>query len=223
MCDKLLKNGVDTEKFRLFVMNQFSPGDCIPPPPASVTEIFKAITRHGLWDYFNYSPLMKIAQKFGAGDPEMEGWMQTYKEDLMAYSMVTKLKDYIETDLDVADPNIAKYDPRYNCSVEWKTNFPVDHSLQYLTEVWEAFSCRYLMPDSPPTTLLDRIRLGCVSVTWLVPSHLVPPLIKRLKIDTDFIRKHRILNVMVGDECIYVENTIVSFFGHCTQHMLVGS
>lgn len=58
VCDKLLKNGVSIERFRLFVKNQFPPGDCIPPPPASLTEIFEAITHHHLWNYFHYSPLV---------------------------------------------------------------------------------------------------------------------------------------------------------------------
>ena len=79
VCKKLFSNGVDIEQFRLFVANQFPPGDCIPPPPASLTEIFEAITHHGLWDCFHYSPLVHIAKKFGAGDHEMASWVQTYK------------------------------------------------------------------------------------------------------------------------------------------------
>ena len=66
VCDKLSKNGVSIEQFRLFVKNQFPPGDCVPPHPARLTDIFEAITHHGLWDYFHYSPLVRIAEKFGA-------------------------------------------------------------------------------------------------------------------------------------------------------------
>ena len=215
VCDKLCRNGVDNEQFRLFVTNQFPPGDCIPPSPASLTEIFKAITRHGLWNFLHYSPLMYIVQRFGANDPEMEGWVETYKKDLKAYSIVTTLQDYIDTDLDVADPppaRRARDDPRYYCSMEWKMSF-VNHSLQYLTEVWQSFSCRYLMPDSPPTALLDHVRRGCFVVTWLIPSNLISSLIKRAQIDTEFFQKHHILRVTV-QECVYVEvkeeSTLVS-------------
>ena len=210
-------------------MNQFPPGDCIPRSPTSLTEIFEAITHHRLWDYFHYSPLVRIVQKFGSSDQEMERWVQTYKQDLRAYQLVATVEDYIETDLDVADPpparcdldiadlptSCAKYDPRYYHPMEWKTKF-IDHSLQHLTEVWELFSSHYLMPDSPPTALLDRVRRGCVSVTWLVSSCLIPSLTKRVKIDTEFFHKHHILKVTVGKECIYEEvteeSTSVSFF-----------
>ena len=213
VCSKLLKNGVDTEEFRLYVISRFPPGECIPPPPANLMEVFKAITYHGLWDCYHYSPLVQIAKRFGAGDAEIEGWIQTYKKDMKAYSIVAKLEDYIESDLDVTAPPAAKrakYDPRYFTPVEWKTEF-IDHSLQYLTEVWELFSSHYLMPDSPPTALLDSVREGCYSVTWLVPSDLIPQLIKRAKSDATFFQQHRILRVTVRNECIYdEEDTLVS-------------
>lgn len=141
--------------------------------------------------------------------------MQTYKQDLKAYSLVTTVEDYIEADLynaDIPPANCAKYDPRYCHSVEWKTSFLVDHSLQYLAEVWELFSSHYLMPDSPPTALLERVQRGCYSVTWLVPSGLIPLLIKKVKIDTEFFKQHHILKMTVGDECVYEEkNASVSF------------
>ena len=224
VCDKLSKKGVDIEQFRLFVTNQFPPGDCIPPPPARLTEIFEAITHHRLWDYLHYSPLVRIAEKFGEDDSEIKGWVQTYKNDLKAYRLVTTVEDYIDAPLDTAhtppakkakyDFDVAnaspakkaKYNPRYYSPVEWKTKF-IDHSLQYLADVWEKFSAVYLMPDSPPTAMLDHVRRGCFSVTWLVPSALIPSLIERAKIDTDFFQKHHILKVTVGDQCVYEQVT----------------
>ena len=209
VCDRLFKNGVNTEQFWLFVTNQFPPGECIPPPPASLTEIFQAITCHGLWDFWHYSPLVHIVKIFGASDPEMEGWVETYQNDLRAYLLVTKLEDYLESDFDDTDhppANHAKYDPRYYQAVKWKTEF-TDHSLQYLADVWNMFSCRYLLPDSPQTALLDRVGKGCFSITWLIPSHMIPSLIDKIQSDTDFFRKHCILSVTVGEECVYEEVT----------------
>ena len=217
VCNKLFQKGVNTKEFRLFVRNQFPPGDCIPPPPAGLTEVFEAITHHGLWDYFHYSPLVQIAKKFAADDPEMEGWVETYKRDLKAYNLVTTVEEYIETDLEIAGPpsaNRAKYNSRYYTPMEWKTKF-VDHSLQYLAEVWELFSYHYLVPDSPPSALLDRVRRGCFSMTWLVPSGLIPSLIKRMQLETEFFQQYRIVKVTVGNECVYKEtaeeSTLVGF------------
>ena len=207
--DKMLKSGVDIEKFRLFVVALFPPGDFIPSLPPNLTKIFEAITQHGLWDSLHYSPLVRIVRNFGAGDPEMEIWIRNYKKYVKAYTILASIEDCIESSLDTctdrSQVDCVKYDPHYNSPVEWKTDF-VDHSLQYLADVWEMFSDRYLLPDSPPTALLDRVRKGCVSVTWLVPSYLIPQLIKRVKIDTEFFRKHRILKVTVRDEIVYEEH-----------------
>ena len=212
MCGKLFKSGVNIEQFRLFVTNQFPPGDCIPPSPAGLTEVFKAITSNGLWDFFHYSPLVQIVQMFGANDDEMKGWVETYQQDLKAYRLVTTVEDYIEADIvDSLPTNCAKYDPRYYTPVGWKTEF-IDHSLEYLAEVWRLFSCHYLIPNSPPTALLYRVHRGCFSVTWLVPSGLISSLIKRAQSDTKFFQQHRILSVTVGDQCIYEEeSSLVSF------------
>ena len=121
VCDKLFRNGVDTEQVRLFVISQFPPGDCIPPPPASLTEVFKAITQHGLWNYFHYSPLVRIARRFDGDDHEMKGWVQTYKQDLKAYNVVTTVEEYIETDLEIAGPPSAKR-ARYDLATTLQSN-----------------------------------------------------------------------------------------------------
>ena len=204
----MFKNGVDINTFRLFVVALFPPGRCIPPLPTNLTEIFDAITHHGLWDSLHYSPLVQIARTFGAGDPDMEAWIQKYMKDLKSYNLLTTVEDCIESELVAsAEPppaNRAKYDPHYCCPVEWKTDFIV-HTLYYLADVWEMFSNHYFYPDRPATALLDRVYRGCISVVWLVPSYLIPQLLKRVQVDTTFFRKHRILKVTVGGEVVYEE------------------
>ena len=120
----------------------------------------------------------------------MKVWIRDYKKDLKAYTIVASIEDRIDSILDDrSQVDSAKYDPRCNCPVEWKTDF-IDHSLQHLIDVWEMFSDQYLVPDSPPTALLDCVRRGCLSVTWLVPSYLIPQLVKTAKSDTKFFQKH---------------------------------
>ena len=211
-CSKLYKNGVDIKQFWVFVINLFSPGECIPSPPTDFTEVFGAITRHGLWDYFHYFPLAQIIREFCASDPDRETLIEQYEKDLRAYRAIASIEDYIEFNLDLDICTVpppakrAKYDHRYYRRMKWKTDF-VDHSLKHLDDVWKVFSTQYLVPDCPPTRLLERICKGCVCIEWLVPSGLIPQLIKRAKINTDFFRKHRILKVTVGDQCIYEDVT----------------
>ena len=204
ICNKMLKNGdVNIEQLRLFVITLFPPGDCIPHSLTSLTEIFEAITRHGLWDFLHYSPLATIVNVFGANDPDMNKLVQDYMKDLKSYTSMTEITDCIEFVLaNPTEPLPAKYDPDYNRPVEWKTNF-IDHTLQYLVEVWKMFSSRYLLPDSPPTALLDRVRRGCVSITWLVPTHMIPQLMKGVESSTEFFQEQHISKVIVDGKCVY--------------------
>lgn len=208
MCSKLFKSEVDINEFWLFVVTLFSPGECIPQRPTDFIKVFAAITYHGLWDYFHYFPLVQIVKEFFDGDPAMESLVEQYQKDLKSYKVVASIEDYIEPELDAhanAPPEEkARCDPRYLRRVEWKTDFE-DHTMNHLYDVWKVFSAQYLVPDSPPTALLDRVRTGCVTITWLVPSNLIPHLIKTARIDTAFFQKHRILKVMVDDQCVYEE------------------
>ena len=218
---KMSKMSIDIKEFLLFVIALFPPGECIPPSPTNLSNVFEAITRNGLWNYFHYSPLVRIVERFCANDPEMKAWIKNYKKDLKAYTIVASIEDFIESDLDTGPSreDSAKYDPRYNCPVEWKTDF-VDHSLQHLANVWGIFSVNYLLPDSPPTALLDRVRKGCVCVTWLVPSYLIQQLVARAKMDTEFFRKFHILKMTVRGKTVYEETTDVSLIFRKYAHLV---
>ena len=208
----MIQNGVDVEEFRFFAITSFPPGDVIPLPPTTLTKIFKAITHHHLWDYFHYSPLERIVSKFGAGDPEMETWVQNYREDFSSYISTVQILDYIE-------PNpTTRCSLHYCCPVEWKITF-ANNTLQYLYDMWELFSAQYLEPDPPLTSLLECVHdvesSTSATVTWLVPSYLIPQLIKKVKVNTTFLQKRGIWNVIVADQCIYdeqeaLDNTTVS-------------
>ena len=206
----MMNSGIDAEDVCFFVVTSFPPGDVIHLPPTALNKIFTTITHHRLWDYFHYSPLERIVNKFGANDPEMEKWVQDYKNELKTYTSRMKITDYTEPTF---DGSIAKFDLRYCCPVEWKITF-ADDTLQSLADEWESFSAHYLEPNPPSTCLLKSVCDDSTSVTWLIPSHLIPQLIKKVKLNTRFLQKHGIWNVTVADQCIYdeqksVDNTTV--------------
>ena len=221
----MTQNGVDVEDFRFFAITSFPPGDVIPLPPTSSSDIFTAITHHHLWDYIHYSPLERIVNKFGADDPEMVRWVQSYKEDFSSYISTIQIQDYI-------DPNpTTRCSLHYCCPVEWKITF-ANNTLQYLYDVWGKFSAQYLEPDPPSTSLLEcghEVESN-ISVTWLVPSYLIPQIIKKVKANARFLQRHGIWNVTVADQCIYdeqeaIDNTTIvspnlSSLNYCKLPML---
>ena len=81
------------------------------------------------------------------------------------------------------------------------------------------FSNHYLVPDSPPTALLDRVRKGCVSVTWLVPLYLTKQLAERVKVDPELLQRYRIVKVTVKGDVVYQEAVQSQFICPVTVHL----
>ena len=154
--DKLLEKGIDTNEFRWFAVALFPPGDAIPPSPTNITRIFEAITHHGLWDSVHYSPLVHIVRKFGANDPEMKVMIQNYKKDLRAYTVVAELDMEFDNYTDQSRMDRVRYPAEWGLDIR-------ERALQHLADVWKMFSVHYLLPDSPPTALMDCLlkQLGC--------------------------------------------------------------
>lgn len=109
------------------------------------------------------------------------------------------------------DPNpTTRCSLHYCCPVQWKITF-ANNTLQYLYDVWELFSAHYLEPDPPLTSLLECVHgvESSISVTWLVPSYLIPQTIKKVKANAKFLQRHGIWNVTVADQCIYDEQEAI--------------
>ena len=208
-CRKLRERPINFEDLQTFLTSYFSPGECIPKS-ANINEIFNAISRHDLWDYWNYYPLEEIVQGFAADDQEILSWIETYRHDLESYKVTTKLLDHIAADsvliVDELEPveQPARHDRRYYQKLSFKLKMDfTDHSLKYIDEFWNKFASLYGLP--PYVVLLDHIRKGCVSIVWLVPSHLAPKILSGAPLSDDFYQKHEIVRVEFDGECIYQE------------------
>ena len=197
---KQKKKQINLEDFHMFLTSYFS--GCLPKS-STIHEYFEVITRHKLWDFWNYHPLEEIVKGFAAADPEITSWIDTYKQNLKYYKVATKLIDHI-AESDYASPSQpARYNQQYyqKLSIKLKMKF-THHTLDYLDELWNDVAELYGLP--PYMALLDRIRKGCVSIVWLIPSRLAPQIRSTTPL-ADFYRKHEITRVELGEECIYQE------------------
>ena len=226
---RLQQKGIDAGDFRQFVIPLFPPGDCIPHS-ADLAEMFEAITRNGLWNFWNYRSLEGIVQHFGAGDVEMSGWIKEYKADLAGFKACTKIANYLSVvdsnssfdESDSEQPTSrkpAKYDYRYfqTLSLKLKANV-TDRSLLYIDNLWSSVSECFLLP--PLSALFHHIHKGCITVVWLLPTGLVPQLLKQIRQAGDFFQQHHIASVTLNDQCVYDEQT--SAVEH-RQHSVVSS
>ena len=215
-CRKLRKKPIDFVDLRTFLKKFLPQVRDIIKSSSDINEIFDAIGDHELWDYWNYYPLEKIVEAVDAADdPDISSLIETYKRDLEAYKVTTKLIDLIaaadsESILDTSSSEgeqleqPARDDEHYyqSLSKKLKTKF-THHTLKYIDNLWNECANLYNLP--PRVALLDHIRKGCVSIVWLIPSHLVPKIDSAASHSSDFYHKHEITRVELGGKCIYQE------------------
>ena len=213
VCRKLRGKHIDFRDLHIFFKSCFSPGEWIAES-SDTQEIFDTITRHKLWDYWNYLPLEGVVQEFAADDPEIQSWIETYKQDLRSYKVTTKLIDHIaavDSDSSYESPSEegqlekpVRYDQQYYHRLSFKLKMKfTDHTLDYIEDLWKEYAELHGLP--PYKALLDCIRKGCVLIVWLLPTHLAPQILHAAAHSDDFYRKHEIMKVELGGKCIYRE------------------
>ena len=197
VCQKLRKKSINIDDLEIFLKGIFPEG-CIPEF-SNITDVFKIITGHKLWDSWNYYPLKKLVEVFAADDEEIMSWLESYKQDLNSYKETTKLIDYIA----VKEQQPARYDWHYYRKLKLHMPKFTNHTLKYIDELLEEFA---ELCDLPPrVVLVDRIYEGCVSIVWLIPSHLASKIFSAAPHSVNFFCKHEITKVEFDGECIYQE------------------
>ena len=78
----------------LFVRNIFSCDDLAKA--LSVTDVFETLSENKLWDYYNYTALVNIAEVFGGDNPELMECVNSYRLEMGRFIAKTKIEHYIE-------------------------------------------------------------------------------------------------------------------------------
>ncbi len=209
---------IDVDDFRVYLTSRFGCGNFISSI-SSVSEMIDAVTRKPLWNYYNYLAIEGIIKYFvGKEDSEMIGWMEEYKTRFTAFKVTTKIADYINdcTDDELID-NAGEtfddyqklYDIKFYCTLSLKLKskssiLRVDENrLSYIDELWTSISDHFLLPPLP--ILLEKIRKGCIEVTWIVPVTIA--LTINLKATSqrsiEFYRQKNIVQIMMNDIAVF--------------------
>ncbi len=207
---------IDVDDFRVYLTSRFGYDDFISSI-SSVSEMINAVTRKPLWNYYNYHALERIIESFGKDDSEMIGWMEEYKTRLTAFKATTKISDYIKdcTDdefMDDADGEDYQklYDKKFYRKLslklrESKSNILKvnENCLSYIDELWTSLSDQFLLPPLP--NLLEKIRNGCIEVTWIVPITIARTINMKAtsKGSIEFYRQKNIVRIMMNDKTVF--------------------
>ena len=211
--EKLSKKEIK-EKLHLFLTTIIprESSQCLPKS-SDLKKIFEAMTRNDLWNYSNYFPLETLIEEFG-GDTDLITQVEQFKMDRSSFQIATKIKDYIpaaKSLLAESDEPVESAPTKRDRKYLWKLGVELDErvtdeSLEYLDELWRLLAKTLRLP---PVSLVLR---AIVEKT----AELGPKAIEIARQSAEFFRSYPILNVTIGDECVY-ENELkgerVSYYG----------
>ncbi len=218
--EKLKAMNIDVDNFRVYLTSHFGCGDFISSI-SSVSKMIEAVTTKRLWDYYNYHALEGIIKYFGKDDSEMIGWMEEYKSRFTSFKATTKIADFIDIKdstydelIDRADTLYEDYKKSYNNKFYRRLSFKLRKSknsiisvnercLSYIDELWTSLSDHFLLPSLP--ILLEKIREGCIEVTWIVPVAIACTI--SLKATSqgsiEFYRQKNIVQITMDDTTVF--------------------
>ena len=186
-------------------------------------EIFRALSRYGLWDYLNYYLLQDMIEEFAHDDDELNGMMEQYQKDLTGHILTLKIQTYLDANHDelplvstndsddetiLALPPEQKYTLFKKLRGKIKANV-TDHTLNYVIDLWRSLTNQFALPR--PAMILHEIGEGCISITWLIPTNLVKHIMRMAQETANMFAKEQILTVTLEKQCIYpVETELAS-------------
>lgn len=206
----LQRKNVDVNSVRLFLCSRLeldSSPDCIPKSQV-LGEIFEAISRNGLWDYNNYTPIEDVIDIYGEEDGELLGHLEAYEKDLAGFLLTTKIVDYMRYSADadkqptVENPVVHNPDYYHSLSVKLRVNV-TDESLSYLKNLWKKIAKFFLLPSL--SVLLDSIVGGSLTVTWRVPSSFIRKIKAQLYRSSSLFRRLGITVIYDEEKILYSE------------------
>ena len=227
-CRKLQSRVINVEDIQTFLVTMYSSPNSkdgndtvttVLEDAKSLDGIFRALGKHGLWDYINYYLLQSIIEEFAGDDDELNGMMEQYQQDLTGYIVTLEIQTYLDTTHSV-QPTITTRDSEsladetvppqqkqelFNkLSVKTEANV-TDHSLFYVTSLWRSLAKQFALPQL--AMILHDIAKGCIGITWLIPANLVKYITQMAQETANMFAKKQILRVTLEDRCIYPMET----------------
>ena len=167
------KEDLDFETVRLYVLNTFMSDDLASAP--NLTEMFEILSKNRMWDYYNYTALVEIAEVFGGDDPELMELVNGYRLEMERFQARTRIEHYIEARGEdrSQEEGITVLPYRDILKVDLKFEF-IEKSLVYLDTIERSLFGYFKCPRQ--SGLLHTIEVELyqvwdyvVEIIWLVP------------------------------------------------------
>ena len=170
--------------------------------PQNVSEILQSLIIHRLLSYKNFDVLRSIINHYASDDTEIKAKLNEYEQELAGYVLVTKMKDYLNDEIQQSE--LSEPDPEllHEISIKVKANV-TEKTMKYVRELCDSLAYQVKLPVT--AVLFHKIAKGCVEITWLLPCHLTEFTRRHLQESTDYFQQEKILRVTIAGRCVYQE------------------
>ena len=222
---KLQYRKIDVDDIQTFLVTMYSSPDSkdgsdtvttVVESAKNLDEIFRALSKHRLWDYLNYYLLQSIIEEFADDDDELNGMMEQYQEDLTGHILTLRIQAYLEatkhlvamSDRDNLADEVVPLQQDYKLFRKLTAKCEVNitsHTLSYVINLWRSLAKQFALPR--PAMILHNIAEGCIGITWLIPANLVKYVTRMARETANMFAEENVLRVKVEELCIYPMET----------------
>ena len=232
---KLQSRKINVDDVQMFLITLYSSPDskdgsdtvtAVVECARSLDEIFRALSKHRLWDYINYYLLQSIIEQFADDDDELKQMMEQYQKDLTGHVLTLRIQTYLdathfEYPIAMSDSEISadeeiitslppqqKHEFFKKLTTKYKVNV-TDHTLSYIIDLWRSLANQLALPR--PAMILHDIAEGSIGITWLIPANLVKHITQMAQETTNMFAEENVLSVTLEERSIYpLETELVS-------------
>ena len=218
---KLQSRKIDVDDVQTFLVTLYSSHDskdgndtvtAVIESAKSLDEIFRALSKHRLWDYLNYYLLQSIIEQFAGDDDELNSMMKQYQKDLTGHILTLRIQAYLDAtkhpiamnDSDNLADEVISLQQNHELFKTLKTKCEVNitnHTLSYVIDLWQSLAKQFALPR--PAMILHHIAEGCIGITWLIPANLVKHVTRMAQETTNMFAEENVLRVTLEEQCIY--------------------
>ena len=219
---KLQDRKIDVDDVQTFLITMYSSPDSkdgsdtvttVVESARSLDEIFRALSKHRLWDYLNYYLLQSIIEAFADDDDELNHMMEQYQEDLTGHILTLRIQTYLDaTKHPIAtsdsDNEVASLQQDYELFRKLTAKCEVNitnYTLSYVVNLWQSLAKLFALPR--PAMILHDIAEGCIGITWLIPANLVKHITRMARETTNMFAEENVRRVTLEEQCIYSVET----------------
>lgn len=213
-CKRLQTRRIDVEALRTFLVTMCSSPSSrdgsdtvttVIESAKSLDEIFRALGKHGLWDFLNYYLLQSIVEEFASDDSELNGMMEQYQKDLTGHILTQKIQTYLIAMSDSessADEVVTVPNPKLFKVLATKCEANVtEHTLSYVSDLHQSLAQQFALPKC--AMILHNIAEGCINISWCIPTNLDKHVTRMVKETSNKFAEEHIMRVMLEEQCIY--------------------